>query len=435
MRPAARLSAAIEIMDEWLAGRGAVDTLVAAWGRRHRFAGRHDRSAIADHVHTALRHKASAGALMGAGTGRGLVLGALALGESDGAARLGEWLAAGDPHGPAPLSPEERARITAGLPDEISPWVAGDYPSWLDPDLSAAWGDGRVREGRALAGRAPLDLRVNELKATREEARKVLADEGLIAVPTPFSSTGLRLPAGARAAATRAFSQGLVEIQDEGSQIACALAAPEPGSVVVDLCAGAGGKSLALAAAMGNEGCLYAFDTDATRLSALAPRAARAGVRIIASRLLLPERRSEGLGPLQGTADIVMIDAPCSGSGTWRRHPESKWRLRADHIEHLIAVQGALLEDAALLLKPSGRMVYVTCSVLPRENEAVVDAALEREKTRDLAYASMPSALKRARLEALAPYLSRSGALRLSPATTGTDGYFVALLQGPAARG
>jgi 16S rRNA (cytosine967-C5)-methyltransferase len=257
----------------------------------------------------------------------------------------------GGGHGPEAIVPDEPVADLALLPD------------WLTVQFAAAFGADAPAEAAALLGRASLDLRVNSLKATREA---VLADlPG--AEPTVLSPLGLRLADGAQVETLPAFGAGLVEVQDEGSQLVALAAGARPGMTVVDLCAGAGGKTLALAAAMAGEGQLVASDTDRGRLRAMAPRLERAGVTNVEARLLDPGREAAALADLAGAADVVLIDAPCSGTGTWRRNPEARWRLTPERLARLVDAQARLLEIGAALVRPGGRLVYAVCSVLPNE--------------------------------------------------------------------
>jgi 16S rRNA (cytosine967-C5)-methyltransferase len=266
-----------------------------------------------------------------------------------------------------------------------------------------------------LLDRAPLDLRTNRLKGTRDEALAALPD----AVPTRLSPLGLRLPEGFRAEETEAWSSGLVEVQDEGSQLLALACEAPPGGTVVDLCAGAGGKTLALAAEMGNGGRIVATDTDRGRLSRLRPRLERAGVTIVEPRLLDPGKERHALDDLRGAADLVLVDAPCSGSGTWRRNPETRWRLTDERLERLVALQAHLLGIAAELVRPGGFLVYAVCSLLAEEGRGQADAFGLRRS----AWVRVPVGIAGGRQ-------AGSGRL-LSPGQDGTDGFFVARWQAP----
>jgi 16S rRNA (cytosine967-C5)-methyltransferase len=257
-------------------------------------------------------------------------------------------------------------------------------------------------------------LRVNRLKGTREEALAAIPE----ATASPLSPIGLRLPEGFRAEETQAWASGLVEIQDEGSQLLALACGAQPDSTVVDLCAGAGGKTLALAAEMGNRGRLFACDTDKRRLSQMPPRLERAGVRIAEARLLDPKHELDVLADIGGRADLVLVDAPCSGTGTWRRNPETRWRLDADRLSRLLNLQAHILDVAAELVRPGGFVVYAVCSVLAEEGRGQADALTAR------------SSLVPVSLAMEAGRAAGSGRI-LTPGHDGTDGFFVARWQAP----
>jgi 16S rRNA (cytosine967-C5)-methyltransferase len=408
----------MEILDRWLAEGGAAEPLIAAWGRTHRFAGKKDRAAIADHVFAGLRRRASAAWLMGGESGRALVIGALARDGLDADAIAA--LLPVEPHAPEPLGAAERMRLDAGLPDDTPPWIAGDYPQALHAELVQSLGEALLPEMNAMAARAPLDLRVNALKATRAEAKAALAAEGIAAVDGLHAPHGLRAPVGAPVQRSRAFAEGLVEIQDEGSQLVSMMAGAEPGMTVIDLAAGAGGKALAFAAMMANRGRIVASDIAPERLARLTPRAERAGARIIETRVLKPWQNGPdpSLADLTGMADLVLIDAPCSGSGTWRRAPDGKWRLGPAELQALWRAQAGLLARAGPMVKPGGRLVYVTCSLLASENEAPLAAFLQGNP--DFEATEPPGGI---------PGYRKGPGLLLTPARTGTDGFFCAILR------
>ena len=259
--------------------------------------------------------------------------------------------------------------------------IAGDYPEWLDPYLAEVFGEDRAAEAAAMASRAPLDLRVNTLKAKRE---KVLASTAhLGTMETPWSPLGLRIELGADARnpgihAEEAFIKGALEVQDEGSQLAALLSAAKPGEQVIDLCAGAGGKTLALAAMMQGKGRLIATDSDKRQLAPIHERLSRAGVHNCDVRT--PKGEGDALSDIRSSADLVMIDAPCTGTGTWRRNPDAKWRIRPGALEQRLKAQGQVLDRAASLVKPGGRIAYVTCSVLAPENGGQIREFLARHR-------------------------------------------------------
>ncbi len=332
MIPAAHVSAAIEILDDLAQRRRPAAEALKDWGVSHRFAGSKDRAAIASLVFDALRKRASAAYVMGAETPRAIMLGALREARGANATEI-SILCSGEGHAPAPLSDDERARLQGAMLDGAPDYVRGDYPQWLAERFSAAFGPRAAEEGAALAARAPIDLRVNILKASREQALEKLAH--LSPTLTPLSPIGLRIEAGQgrgpALTAETAYVKGLVEPQDEASQLASLLCAASPGEQVLDLCAGGGGKALALAAQMHNRGQVYAYDDDGRRLMPIHERLERAGARNIQVRA--PRGKADVLADLEGRCDLVLIDAPCTGTGAWRRHPDAKWRLAPGALE------------------------------------------------------------------------------------------------------
>jgi 16S rRNA (cytosine967-C5)-methyltransferase len=426
MTPGARVAAAIEALDDIVARRRPAQDALKDWGLAHRFAGSKDRAAISGLVFDALRRKASAAWIMQDETSRAIVLGALRLQRGLSFEEIGS-LCSGEGHSPPPLSDSEREHLLTGSLDAAPLPVAADIHDWLAPHFLTAFGDRAIEEGRALAERAPVDLRANRLKATRDKALAAMAH--LNAEPTPFSPIGLRIAPGTDGrgpalAAEAAFAKGLVEIQDEGSQLASLLCAAKPGEQVLDLCAGGGGKTLALAAEMENRGQIYATDTDGRRLMPIYARLERANARNVQVRA--PRGGADILGDLRRRCDLVLIDAPCTGTGTWRRNPDAKWRIRPGALAERIKAQDELLTRAADFAKPSGRIVYVTCSVLRDENEDRVSAFLQTHP--QFALQSAEVMIARAELATLQPFAKNGIGLRLSPATTHTDGFYVAML-------
>lgn len=388
MTPAARLAAAIEIVSLLRQTDQPADRLMRDYFRARRFAGSKDRRAIAEQVFGLARNQARFAWRMGGDDPRRLAIASvLAEGGDPQALFTGGY-------GPAPLTAEEVAAIAA-TPDEPPLWVQGEFPQFLQDELTRAFGDRLLIEMAAFAERAPVDLRVNTLKATRDEVLARLRADGFDAMPTTRSPDGVRCPSGSALTAHPLFEFGAFEIQDEAAQIAAAMAGARPGMRVLDLAAGAGGKALALAAAMGNQGEIVACDVRGAPLAELEKRAARAGVTIIRTHILgdVPE----------GPFDLVFVDAPCSGSGTWRRQPEAKWRLTPGRLAALQATQDQLLVQAAGL---ATRLIYATCSILPCENQDRVAAFVAREP----AFQHLPNDFK------------------ASPASTGTDGFYTAVL-------
>lgn len=434
MKDGGRIAAAIEVLSDVERTRRPVQDAIKDWGLAHRFAGSRDRSAIGNLVFDALRRRASLAALMGADTPRALALAAYVRLWGRDVAALDSALA-DDRHAPDPLTDDERVRLSAtNLPDGTPAWAAADVPEWLEASLRRAFGDRFVAEGAALAGRADVDLRVNPLKSDRATVLKAL--DHLDAAPCLHSPFGVRIPAGTadekppHVASELAYKKGWFEIQDEGSQLAALMTLAHAGEQVVDLCAGAGGKSLALAAAMDNKGQIYAYDSDRRRFGDILERIARSGARNIQIR---EPKRGDVLADLVGRMSAVLVDAPCTGSGTWRRRPDAKWRLAPGALETRQREQVAVLADGARLVRPGGRLVYVTCSVLPEENEDQVAAFLTSQPDFRLgdtaaAWRLVTGTEADPRTVVHAPE-GEGTALRLTPATTGTDGFFCAVLE------
>jgi 16S rRNA (cytosine967-C5)-methyltransferase len=427
MTPAARAAAAIEVLTDIDACRRPAADAMKDWGLAHRFAGSGDRAAISSLVYDALRRKSSSAWIMGEPTPRAEILGALRQTRDLDADAIAA-LFSGEGHASAKLTEAEYARLKAADLSGAPSHVVGDFPEWLAPQLEVSFGAAAAEEGRALAERAPVDLRVNLLKTTRDKALAALAYLG--PQPTPLSPVGLRIvirPDGRAPplASDPVHVKGLVEVQDEGSQLAALIAEAKPGMQVLDLCAGAGGKTLALAAAMENQGQIYAADPDAHRLAPIFARLARSGARNVQVRA--PRGQADVLSDLKGRCDLVLIDAPCTGSGAWRRNPDAKWRIRPGALEQRIKDQDETLESALGFVKRSGRIVYVTCSVLRAENEDRIAEFMHRHD--DLLPIDAAAQARSAGLPALAEHASTLGpGFRLSPRTTGTDGFYIATL-------
>lgn len=425
MRPGARIQAAAEVLEDIFSRHQPAATALQDWGKRHRFAGSGDRAAIGTLVYDVLRRRLSLGAQMGSSEPRALAIAtaskALGLSLDDVAA-----VCDGNPHAPAPLSDDERRRLAEALPSDIASHVAADIPEWAMPAFERAFGDRALLEGQAMAERAPIDLRANTLKATREKVLAALAPLG--ASVTSLGPHGVRIPAPQGPAksphveAEASHGKGWFEVQDEGSQIAAALSGAGPRQQVLDLCAGAGGKTLALAAAMENSGQIYAFDKDKGQLRPIFERLQRAGVR---NAQVLNGGDTPALKALGARFDVVLVDAPCSGSGTWRRKPDAKWRLRGEALAIRQEEQREVLELASGLVKPGGRLTYVTCSVLPQEN--VDQVAWFLNAFPEFSLVPFGDAW-RASIGGEPPR-SADGSeqtLLLTPASHGTDGFFVA---------
>ena len=394
MTPAARLQAVIEILGTDTAQ--PLDRQLKAWFRDHRFAGSKDRRAITERIYAIFRAHAHLAHRMASDAPRALIIAALlAEGEDPEAFFTGGY-------GPAALTETERAAIAAA-PSSTPACVDGEYPEWLEPELTRAFGDRLPEEMKALQQRAPVDLRVNTLKATRDDVLMALRGDGFECAPLEDLCDAIRCAAGAALTAHPLYESGAFEIQDASAQRAVALCEAGPGMRVLDLAAGAGGKSLALAAAMQGQGEIVACDIRGPALVELERRAVRAGAGNIRTYLLGMPLADEALVQ---PFDVVLLDAPCSGSGTWRRQPELKWRLTAGRLAQLTAIQDDLLTRAAAATRPGGRLVYATCSILACENQDRVAAFL----------AANP-AFGRGRPD-----------FHDSPAATGSDGFYAAIL-------
>jgi 16S rRNA (cytosine967-C5)-methyltransferase len=433
--PGARVAAAIDILETMAAGNRPADDVAASYFRQHRYIGSKDRAQVARHVYSVLRHRAvldwwvdRAGRSNIAASPRSRMIAALAVAESEPA---GEIVGSfdGGRFRPAALSPVEdrlvRALAGRSLRHPAMPRaVANDLPDWLEPYLEAVYGERLEAEMAGLNAPAPVDLRVNLIKTDRDGARRALAAEKIHAEPTPWSPIGLRLAERVPLSGLAAFKDGLVEVQDEGSQLAALLLGATPGMRIVDFCAGAGGKTLALAAAMKNRGKLVACDTAEWRLERSGQRLRRAGVSNVERRALSTER-DPWIKRHAKSFDRVLVDAPCLGVGSWRRNPDAKWRATPQDLAELQIRQHDILASAARLVKPGGRLAYITCSLLREENEAQAERFLE--ETPD--FTLYPAA--RAWDEAIGtPYpAADTDYLRLTPAQHGTDGFFVALFE------
>jgi 16S rRNA (cytosine967-C5)-methyltransferase len=435
MTPAARLSAAIELIDTIDAQRVPAAKALKEWGTAHRYAGSGDRAAISGLIWDVLRRRASSAWIMDDNTPRARVLGMLKVERGldvDAIAALCD----GGRFAPEPLTDGERVALTSRSLENAPAPIAGDYPEWLDGYLAQVFGDDRVAEATAMASRAPLDLRINTLKAKREKTLASLAHLG--ARPTRWSPAGLRIELGADARnpgihAEEDFIKGAIEVQDEGSQLAALLSAAKPGEQVIDLCAGAGGKTLALAALMQGKGRLIATDRDKRQLAPIHERLSRAGVHNADVRT--PKGEGDTLGDIRASADLVLIDAPCTGTGTWRRNPDAKWRMRPGALEVRLKDQIEVLDRATVLVKPGGRIAYITCSVLPPENGGQVRAFVARHPEFTVVPPSQTvTALGDKADEFAAATLQSPEGLLMTPRRTGTDGFFVSVLkkQGPS---
>jgi 16S rRNA (cytosine967-C5)-methyltransferase len=392
---------AIEILEGLEHTTQPADRFLKSWFRIRRFAGSKDRRAIAEQVFGAMRARARLTHRMGDTHRARMIAALLETGENVDALFSGGY-------GPAPLTEEERAAIAA-TPPPAPNWVRGEYPAWLEPELTRAFGDRLLEEMTAFIARATTDLRVNTLKATRDDVIAQLNADGIACAPTPYAPHGIRITGDAANLSHSAlFESGAFEFQDEAAQIASVLCGAEPGMRILDLAAGAGGKSLAFAASMKNQGEIVACDVRGEALFELEKRATRAGVTIIKT---LPLDH----GQPTGLFDAVFVDAPCSGTGTWRRQPELRWRLTPGWLAAVTETQDRLLDQAAPLVRPGGRLFYATCSVLPVENEDRLAAFQARHP------GFAPLNLLENWPQNPPPGLA--GDFRASPAKTGTDGF------------
>ncbi|MGZ5936710.1 MAG: RsmB/NOP family class I SAM-dependent RNA methyltransferase [Rhizomicrobium sp.] len=414
MTPAARLQGAIDILEALAKTDQPLDRLLRDWFRTRRYAGSKDRAAITQRVFTIQRHRASLAWRMQAETPRALAIASLLQSGEEP-----ESLFTGGGYGPAELTDAERVAIAQPLRGDAPVHVRCEFPAFLEPELTRAFGSNLLDEMVALQSRAPVDLRVNTLKRERGEVLDALRAREFPAEPTPFAPHGIRIASGegsAELGRSVMFETGAFEFQDEAAQIASLLCQARPGERILDLAAGAGGKSLALAATMQNKGEIVACDIRQPALQQLAARATRAGATIIRTHLTEKE-------PPDGPFDAVLVDAPCTGTGTWRRQPELRWRLSPELLKARMALQDKLLNQAAARVKKGGRLIYATCSILPCENEDRVNAFLARHPD----FAVRPCAQVWRESDEAPPGLDAF--FKASPRATGTDGFFTAVFR------
>jgi len=427
MTPGARLAAAIEVITDLESRHRPAGEALRDWGRAHRFAGSRDRAAIGNLVFDALRRRQSLAWKMGDDAPMAVLLGVLRDSWGLGVEQV-VALAGDGPHAAGTIPPALLAALEHGTSEGAPDWVRGDIPEWLAAAFATAFGERMAQEGAGLSARAPVDLRVNTLRSDRDKVLRSLVRLG--AVACPMSPTGVRIPASEGVArqphveAEPGHGKGWFEIQDEASQLAILLAGAKSGQQVAYICAGAGGKTLGLAAAMGNTGQIHAWDADKHRLRPIFERLKRAGVR---NTQVLAADDATALSDLAGRMDVVLVDAPCTGTGVWRRRPDAKWRLTPAALERRLAEQRTVLDTAAPLAKPGGRLVYATCSVLVQENNDQVAGFLDRYPE----FSPVPYARIWTETIATEPPHSaddHDDALLLTPARHGCDGFFVAAL-------
>ena len=427
MRAGGRYQAAVEVLDDVLLRRTPVNDALRDWGKSHRFAGSKDRSFIGNLVHDVLRKKSSLAWQMDDNTSRALVFGALLWEYEIELEDIEEAFTS--QHGPGALTDNEKIRAAKPILLKDAPeWIQADVPEWLWPAFEANFDEDAVVEGQALTNSAPLDLRVNPVKSTAEAALATLSEMG--AKPAPIAPRALRITrTGPHTRLPNVqiepiYQEGGVEIQDEGSQIIASLINASEGDKILDMCAGGGGKSLAIAGDMNDKVKITAFDVDKRRLAPLYQRKLRAGIENI--EVVQPPHSN--LKKLKGSFDKVVLDAPCTGVGTWRRKPDAKWRLSEDSLEIRLNEQAGVLDSGAEFVRNGGLLFYMTCSMLAEENEAQVYAFLERndaftllsagEVWEDLYGVNAPK-----------PWSADGCSLTLTPASTGTDGFFFAVME------
>ena len=439
MTPGARLQAAIEIIDEINTTNAPADNLISAYFKKRRYAGSKDRRAIAERIYGTLRkHARLAWWIKRTGstatiTARLRIIADLALSDKLHTSDIAD-LFSGSRHCPPTLDDNEAAlaNAVAGRPlthqTDMPDYVRHEYPQWLERSLKETFGDALGAEMSALNQPAPMDLRVNTAKTSVQQVLGKLAQEHIEASPCPWSPLALRVSGNVKMGGVAAYKNGLVEIQDEGSQLLALMCDARPGMTVVDFCAGAGGKTLALAASMTEQGALHgtltACDIFSSRLSRIKPRLERAGAGDIVQKVLVSED-DPWVGENKYTADRVLLDVPCSATGIWRRTPLAKWQLEPTDLEDLILTQRRILASASTLVKPGGRLIYATCSILTEENENQINWFLDQTaefqvlEGKDIWQQSIGSLHP----PTSGPYI------RLTPASTQTDGFFCAVLE------
>lgn len=436
MTPGARIQAAIELFDQILNAwtsqkRIPADKMLQNYFSSHRYVGSKDRGSISELVYWVLRHKATLEWWLERGNqrfiGRSYLIAALML-RRDYTPQSIQSITKDSQFSPYAFSEDEQAFIESlanqGVihPDMPKP-AQLNYPEWMDEILTRTFGDKKEAAMRAMNQQAHTDLRANRLKCTREQLQAALKEEGVESETTPISPLCLRLDKRAPVFTSPLFKKGWFEVQDEGSQAVALLADVQPGMRVIDFCAGAGGKTLAMAAEMKNKGRILAWDTSEKRLTQLAPRLRRAGVDNVQTHVIETESDAY-IKRHKQSADRVLVDAPCSGSGTWRRNPDLKWRLTPQDLEEVCAVQQRILQSALRLVKPGGRLIYATCSILPEENEMQIEKALKEAN-----HFKVVCAKKIWDKTASSEQADPVSFLSLTPHEDGVDGFFAAVLE------
>ncbi|MEM6781679.1 MAG: RsmB/NOP family class I SAM-dependent RNA methyltransferase [Pseudomonadota bacterium] len=420
MKAASRIQTAIEILDKIAESLIPMDNTIRDYMHHRRYIGSKDRAAIVERVYRIIRHYArlkwlieQSGQLT---TPRNFVIADLSWHGEDMTN-----LFTGDKHAPQPLTDEEK-EWSGKLTDHASMPVSAEVecPEWAEEKLRGLFGDDFERQMRAMTEGASLDLRVNTVKGSRQKAKEMLAAQEVTTHETPYSPFGLRVEGKAFMSATKAFSKGLVEIQDEGSQLIALACDVKPGMRILDYCAGAGGKTLGLAAMMENKGNIVAMDIDTRRLEKGRSRFRKAGIHNVELRSLADDKNKKWLRRQKGAIDVVLVDAPCSSSGTWRRNPDLRWKQYGPSLDEIKEMQADILSRVADKVKPGGKLVYATCSLFREENEEQVE--------KFLADHSEYSVLNLAENWAYGDFSCEGPYLRLTPADHNTDGFFTAVL-------
>lgn len=426
MRYAAQLQATIELLDQIEETKYPADRVMSFYFKQNRYIGSKDKAAISENLYTILRNRLRFEFILQSKElgNHSRVLVALLL-KMNGGDLYNTF--DGDKYSPRRLTAsqlERFAELDVDVIDSAPIHVQLNVPEWIAPKMEAALGERYQAEMRATNQRATTDVRVNTIKCSLPQVDQAFADLGYKAHKTDLSPWCIRFESRVALFAMPQFKQGFFEVQDEGSQLLALLSGAKAGQKVVDFCAGAGGKTLAMAAMMNNKGTLYACDVHSRRLEQMSKRAKRAGVHNVRSHVLTSEHDKWVKKHLQ-MADIVLIDAPCSGTGTWRRSPDSRWNLNQESLENLVALQQSILQSAKRLVKPGGRLLYATCSLLQEENEAQVNTFLEHNPE----FEALPFELPDSMSKHSNRFTSTGHEVRTYPGLSGTDGFYVANLR------